>query len=59
MNQLLVGTVALAMTEIALAGVPVGTTVGAVVGIESGSLIAVAAGGIALGIWIIRRNKNK
>ena len=58
LNPLLVGSMAALASEVALAQVRVGS-VTAPVPWDGTGMLAIAAGGLALGIWIVRRKKDK
>jgi|KBSSwiStaDraftv2_1062776.scaffolds.fasta_scaffold1013770_1 hypothetical protein len=58
LNPLLVGSLAALASEVALAQVRVGTPT-APVPWDGTGMLAIAAGGLALGIWIVRRKKDK
>lgn len=74
-NRLIVGTLAVSMTSVAMAGAPLGTPLGTglgfalgqVFGVSLGSLLPIAGGGLLIvaaaslmiGISIVRRKKER
>ena len=58
-NHAFVGSMALLVSQPALAGRPVGAPVGVPAFVDGTGLLAIAAAGLALGVWIIRRNRDK
>jgi len=58
LNPLLVGSLAALASEVVLAQVRVGGPT-APVPWDGTGMLAIAAGGLALGIWIVRRKKDK
>jgi hypothetical protein len=58
LNHLLAASLAGLVSEVALAQVRVGTPTAPVPWDDTG-LLAIAAGGLAFGIWLVRRKKDK
>ena len=59
LNHVVVASLAALASELVLAQTAVGRTVGTTVPWDGASLLTIAAGGLALGIWIVRRKKDK